>query len=157
VGCGGGQLEAGAGGAAGLYLDDLRPTGPKATTIANPGIVLAYRLGEGSSAEIWASFGTWGGDGELGWSQAVQLTKDQVDDQDFALVEGEAGGFALVVQKKEAGTASTALLEQLKTARAMRARRGWRRSSAAFGQTAISMSTATRLSTSRPRGATKRS
>jgi hypothetical protein len=99
-----------------LYLDDLRPTGPKATTVANPGIVLAYRLGEGSSAEIWASFGTWGGDGELGWSQAVQLTKDQVDDQDFALVEGEAGGFALVVQKKEAGTASTALLEQLKTA-----------------------------------------
>lgn len=99
-----------------LYLDDLRPTGPKATTVANPGIVLAYRLGEGSSAEIWASFGTWGGDGELDWSQAVQLTKDQVDDQDFALVEGEAGGFALVVQKKEAGTASTALLEQLKTA-----------------------------------------
>ena len=96
-----------------LYLDDLRPT---ATTVANPGIVLAYRLGEGSSAEIWASFGTWGGDGELDWSQAVQLTKDQVDDQDFALVEGEAGGFALVVQKKEAGTASTALLEQLKTA-----------------------------------------
>ena len=50
-----------------LYLDGLRPTGPKATTVANPGIVLAYRLGEGSSAEIWASFGTWGGDGELDW------------------------------------------------------------------------------------------
>ena len=111
-----------------LYLEDLWPTENLKTTGANPGIVLAYRLGEGSSAEIWASFGTWGDDGELGWTQAVQLTQDQVNDQDFALVQAEAGGFALVVQKKEAGSVSPALLEQLK---------------AEFGQTAISMSTST--------------
>ncbi|MFZ0408215.1 MAG: hypothetical protein WAM11_08920 [Cyanobium sp.] len=97
-----------------LYLEDLWPTENLKTTGANPGIVLAYRLGEGSSAEIWASFGTWGDDGELGWTQAVQLTQDQVNDQDFALVQAEAGGFALVVQKKEAGSVSPALLEQLK-------------------------------------------
>jgi len=88
-----------------LYLEDLWPTLVSDISGANPGIVLAYRLGEGRSAEIWASFGTWAGDGSLQWMAPQQLTKDQVDDQTFSLVEGTAGGFALVVQKKEASTA----------------------------------------------------
>jgi len=95
-----------------LYLDDLWPTLTSNTNGTNPGIVLAYRLGEGSSADIWASFGTWAGDGSLQWMAPQRLTKDQVDDQTFSLVEGTAGGFALVVQKKEAGAGNSTTLDK---------------------------------------------
>jgi hypothetical protein len=95
-----------------LNLDDLWPTLTSNTNGTNPGIVLAYRLGEGSSAEIWASFGTWADDGSLQWMAPQQLTKDQVDDQTFSLVEGVAGGFDLVVQKKEAGAGSSTTLDK---------------------------------------------
>jgi len=43
-----------------LYLDQLWPTGSGNPKDFNPGIVLAYRVGEGRSAEIFASFGQWG-------------------------------------------------------------------------------------------------
>lgn len=95
-----------------LYLEELWPTLVSDISGANPGIVLAYRLGEGSSAEIWASFGTWANDGTVQWMAPQQLTKDQVDDQTFSLVEGTAGGFALVVQKKEAGAGGTTTLDK---------------------------------------------
>ena len=95
-----------------LYLDNLWPTGGESNPGFNPGIVLAYRLGEGSSAEIWASFGTWANDGTLQWLAPQQLTKDQVDDQTFSLVEGDAGVFDLVVQKKEAGAGSSTTLDK---------------------------------------------
>jgi hypothetical protein len=95
-----------------LYLDNLWPTSGGDNPDFNPGIVLAYRLGEGSSAEVWASFGTWAGDGTLQWMAPQQLTKDQVDDQTFSLVEGVAGGFDLVVQKKEAGAGSSTTLDK---------------------------------------------
>ena len=95
-----------------LYLDNLWPTSGGDNPDFNPGIVLAYRLGEGSSAEVWASFGTWANDGSLQWMAPQQLTKDQVDDQTFSLVEGDAGGFDLVVQKKEAGAGSSTTLDK---------------------------------------------
>jgi hypothetical protein len=101
-----------------LYLDHLWPTDGGGDPGFNPGIVLAYRVGEGNSAEIYASFGTWGGDGELTWWAPVQLTDDQVDDQAFSLVAApsSSGGFSLVVQKKQAGTPVNALLDQLASA-----------------------------------------
>lgn len=102
---GGEKLEA-------LYLDNLWPTGGESDPGFNPGIVLAYRIGEGSNAEIYASFGQWGGNGEINWSAPMRLTDDQVDDQAFALVASPStsGGFSLVVQKKEAGTPVDAFL-----------------------------------------------
>lgn len=97
-----------------LYLDQLWPTNAVGNgTGTVPGIVLAYRVGEGASAEIYASFGQWGSDGLLGWSAPVQLTNDQVDDQAFSLVAGESGGFSLVVQKQQPASASTVLLDKL--------------------------------------------
>jgi hypothetical protein len=101
-----------------LVLDNLWPTesggsSGDATTGNNPGIVLAYRVGEGSSAEIVASLGQWGSDGQLGWSTPVQLTDDQVEDQAFSLMEGKGGGFSLVVQKQQAATPVNALLDKL--------------------------------------------
>jgi hypothetical protein len=89
-----------------LYLPDLWPNGesssPGEGSTSNAGLVLAYRLGEGSSAEIYASFGAWGGDGQLIWSAPVALTNDGAEDQEFALVPAENGVFRLVVQKQEA-------------------------------------------------------
>lgn len=86
-----------------LYLDNLWPTDIENESGFNPGIVLAYRVGSGNGAEIYASFGQWGGDGELSWSAPVQLTDDQVDDQAFSLVAApsSSGGFSLVVQKSK--------------------------------------------------------
>lgn len=79
-----------------LVLDNLWPaesggSSGNATTGNTAGIVLAYRVGEGSSAEIVASLGQWGSDGQLGWSAPVQLTDDQVEDQAFSMMEGKAG------------------------------------------------------------------
>ncbi len=89
-----------------LYLTDLWPNGQSSSSgegsSSNAGIVLAYRMGQGSSAEIYASFGAWGGDGQLIWSAPVALTNDGAEDQQFALVPAENGEFRLVVQKQEA-------------------------------------------------------
>ena len=99
-----------------LYLSNLWPAGISGADSAGstPGIVLAYRVGEGAGAEVYASFGQWGSDGLLGWSQPQQLTDDQVEDQAFSLVQGEQGGFSLVVQKQQAGANSTAILDKIK-------------------------------------------
>ena len=99
-----------------LYLSNLWPAGSSGADSAGstPGIVLAYRVGEGAGAEVYASFGQWGSDGLLGWSQPQQLTDDQVEDQAFSLVQGEQGGFSLVVQKQQAGANSTAILDKIK-------------------------------------------
>ena len=52
-----------------LYLSNLWPAGSSGADSAGstPGIVLAYRVGEGAGAEVYASFGQWGSDGLLGW------------------------------------------------------------------------------------------
>ena len=95
-----------------LYLPDLWPNGQSQGNTSNAGLVLAYRLGEGSNAEIYASFGAWGSDGQLGWSAPVALTSDGAEDQQFALVPAENGVFSLVVQKQEAARTLQQQLEQ---------------------------------------------
>ena len=95
-----------------LYLDDLWPINAGQSDPANPGLVLAYRLGDGSQAEIYASFAAWGSDGQLSWSALVALTNDEAEDQQFSLVPGENGLFNLVVQKQEAGVSLDEQLEQ---------------------------------------------
>jgi hypothetical protein len=95
-----------------LYLPDLWPNGQSQGNTSNAGLVLAYRLGEGSNAEIYASFGAWGRDGQLGWSAPVALTSDGAEDQQFALVPAENGVFSLVVQKQEAARTLQQQLEQ---------------------------------------------
>ncbi|MCX5945830.1 MAG: hypothetical protein NTZ53_11145 [Cyanobacteria bacterium] len=101
-----------------LYLDQLWPASSGNPKGFSPGIVLAYRIGEGSSAEIFASFGQWGSNGELGWSSPLQLTQDQLDEVAFSLVPAEeaVGGFSLVVQKRQADTPAGTLLDQLGSA-----------------------------------------
>ena len=101
-----------------LYLDQLWPPSSGSPKGSSPGIVLAYRVGEGSSAEIFASFGQWGSNGELGWSLPLQLTQDQLDEVAFSLVPAEeaVGGFSLVVQKRQADTPAGMLLDQLGSA-----------------------------------------
>ena len=103
---GGEQMQA-------LVLEDLWPTESQGISGSKPGIVLAYRVGEGANAEVVASFGQWGGDGQLRWTVPVALTDDQVEDQAFALVESASGGFSLVVQKQQAATTVEALLDKL--------------------------------------------
>ena len=101
-----------------LYLDQLWPPSSGNPEGLSPGIVLAYRIGEGRSAEIFASFGQWGSNGELGWSLPLQLTQDQLDEVAFSLVPAEeaVGGFSLVAQKRQADTPAGTLLDQLGSA-----------------------------------------
>ena len=67
----------------------------------DPGIVLLYRKGQDSQAEIHAVFGGWNDNGELQWSQEVQLTDDTVNDKEFSLVAAANGQFVLVTQKQQ--------------------------------------------------------
>ena len=53
-----------------LYLPNLWPASSSSNNNSSnppnpPGIVLAYRVGEGNNAEIYASLGQWGSDGAL--------------------------------------------------------------------------------------------
>jgi len=95
-----------------LYLPDLWPNGQSQGNSSNAGFVLAYRLGAGSSAEIYASFGAWDADGQLNWSAPAALTNDGAEDQQFALVPSEGGRFSLVVQKQEAARTIQEQLDQ---------------------------------------------
>ena len=101
-----------------LYLDQLWPASSGNPQGLSPGIVLAYRVGEGRSAEIFASFGQWDSNGVLGWSSPLQLTEDQLDEVAFSLVPAEeaVGGFSLVVQKRQADTPARTMLDQLGSA-----------------------------------------
>ena len=99
-----------------LYLDNLWATDSNGSTGSQPGIVLAYRVGEGSNAEIYASLGQWNSDGQLAWKAPVALTDDQVEDQAFSLMENASGGFSLVVQKQQAATPVESLLDKLGSA-----------------------------------------
>jgi len=67
----------------------------------DPGIVLLYRKGQDSQAEIYGVFGGWDDNGDLQWSQAVQLTDDTVNDKEFSLVAAANGQFTLVTQKQQ--------------------------------------------------------
>ncbi|MEI7666082.1 MAG: hypothetical protein WCI65_08550 [Synechococcaceae cyanobacterium ELA263] len=87
------------------YLDNLwdnKPGGSSASGQSwDPGIVLLYRKGQDSQAEIYAVFGGWNENGELQWSQEVQLTDDTVNDKEFSLVAADNGQFVLVTQKQQ--------------------------------------------------------
>ena len=82
-----------------IYIDELWPNSSGGK--GNAGIVLAYKVGQGNGAEIFASFGVWNSNGELEWSTPTALTNDQEEDQQFSLeAVGEDGGFGLVVRKQ---------------------------------------------------------
>ncbi|MFN9923979.1 MAG: hypothetical protein ACK55H_08130 [Cyanobacteriota bacterium] len=114
-----GQIVPGAQGGEGLaalYVKDFwpngQPSGAGGGAGTNPGIVLAYRVGRGSGAEIHASFGTWGSDGQLSWAAPIALTDDEAEEQQFSLGDGGGGQFNLVVQKQLARDTPEQLLEQ---------------------------------------------
>ena len=111
-----------------LYLERLIPSADSSADgggrPANPGIVLAYRLGEGSGAEVYASFGGWNSEGTLSWSTPVQLTANQLEEKEFALgqassqdkngQEGEA--FNLYVQTRQDNEPLNTTLDRLAAA-----------------------------------------
>jgi hypothetical protein len=105
---GGEQLQA-------LLVEDLFPTsGTTGDQRGNtPGIVLAYRVGKGSEAQIYGSFGQWGSDGQLQWSAPLALTASAFAKDDFSLLATGQGTFDLVVQQREPGANITTLLQDL--------------------------------------------
>ena len=112
-----GQVVPGSEGARGLQalvVDDLWPSSGSSGTVPGnaQGIVLAYRIGEGSSSQVVASFGAWGSDGSLGWTQAQPLSSQQGSDEAFALVPAADGSFKLVLQKREVSATPQELLAQ---------------------------------------------
>ena len=62
-----------------LYLDHLWPTDVENAPGFNPGIVLAYRVGEGSSSQVLATFGRWTSEGQLQWSAPAALSTPAVE------------------------------------------------------------------------------
>jgi hypothetical protein len=84
----------------------------------DPAIVLAYRVGQGSGAEIQASFGRWDAQGQLGWSAPVRLTDDQSSDRHFALSAGDNHTLNLVVEKQVGAAPASAVLDGLANAAA---------------------------------------
>jgi hypothetical protein len=108
-----------------LYLENLWPTADSSGNNPGnaPGLVLAYRVGEGSDSQVLASFAGWSSDGELKWSAPAALSAWGVEVQAFALMQGEANpatgdgqSFSLVVQAQQAGPSTTAILDQLRGA-----------------------------------------
>jgi hypothetical protein len=101
-----------------LVVDDLWPTsGVRGKQQGSgPGIVLAYRVGKGSSSEVMASLGAWGSDGSLGWSEVASLSNQQGNDEAFALVNSGNGSLEEVVQKRERESSASDLLLRLQEA-----------------------------------------
>jgi len=97
-----------------LVVDDLWPSGGATGAVPGnaQGIVLAYRIGNGATSQVVASFGAWGSDGNLTWTQALPLSSQQGDDEAFALVPSAAGTLRLVLQKREATASPQELLAQ---------------------------------------------
>ena len=103
----------GARGLQALVVDDLWPSGGATGAVPGnaAGIVLAYRIGEGASSQLVASFGI--GQRRLpSWTQAVSLSSQQGSDEAFALVPAADGTFKLVLQKREATASPQELLAQ---------------------------------------------
>lgn len=102
-----------------LVVSDLWPTsGSNGAVPGNaPGVVLAYRLGSGASAQVVASFGAWNSDGSLRWSEALALSDDQGEDQAFSLGTGDNPGTVKVVfQKRESSPSPQDLLAEFQRA-----------------------------------------
>ena len=112
-----GQVVPGAYGARDLQalaVNDLWPSSGATGAVPGnaPGIVLAYRLGNGASSQVMASFGAWGSDGNLRWSEAVPLSNTQGEDEAFALVPSAVGTLKVVLQKREPSASAQDLLTQ---------------------------------------------
>ena len=108
-----------------LYLDNLWPTSDSSGSNLGtaPAVVLAWRVGDGSSSQVLATFGRWDSDGQLQWSAPEVLSAPGVEVQQFALVPGDTNigaghgqALSLVVQAQQAGSSTTAILDQLKGA-----------------------------------------
>ena len=87
-----------------LLVDNLWPTsGRSGGQQGNntPGIVLAYRVGEGDGAAVYATLGRWGSDGQLSWSEPLKLSDSGTAIEEIALAANGAGGFQLVVKARE--------------------------------------------------------
>ncbi|MCP9787932.1 FG-GAP repeat protein [Cyanobium sp. Maggiore-St4-Cus] len=87
--------------------------GGTAATAWDPALVLAYRVGQGSGAEIQASFGRWAAQGQLTWTAPVRLTDDQSGDRRFTLSAGENQTLNLVLEKQVGATPANAVLDAL--------------------------------------------
>jgi hypothetical protein len=87
-----------------LLVDDLWPSDSNSTNppVYAPGVVLAYTLGEGESAMVYATLGQWGSDGQLSWSEPLLLAESGSVVEGIALAASGKGGFALVRQTREA-------------------------------------------------------
>ena len=102
-----------------LVVSDLWPiSGTNGPVPGNaPGVVLAYRLGSGASAQVVASFGAWNSDGSLRWTEALALSNDQGEDQAFSLGTGDNPGTVKVVfQKRESSPSPQDLLAEFQRA-----------------------------------------
>jgi len=89
--------------------------GGTTATAWDPALVLAYRVGQGSGAEIQASFGRWDAQGQLTWTAPVRLTDDQSGDRRFTLSAGENQTFNLVLEKQVGAAPANAVLDALAT------------------------------------------
>jgi hypothetical protein len=87
-----------------LLVDDLWPSDSNSTNphVYAPGVVLAYTLGEGEAAMVYATLGQWGSDGQLSWSEPLLLAENGSVVEAIALAASGKSGFALVRQTREA-------------------------------------------------------
>ena len=102
-----------------LVVDDLWPSSrtPGADPGNAPGVVLAYRIGEGSSSQVVASFGAWNSDGGLSWAEPVVVSSGQGENEAFGLARGQTPGTVqLVLQKREPSSSPQELLAQFRSA-----------------------------------------
>ena len=86
-----------------LLVDDLWPTSGKVGNKAGntPGIVLAYRMGTGEAAQVYATLGRWGSDGQLSWNEPLLLSDSGTVTEAIRLRASGDGGFELVSQRRE--------------------------------------------------------
>ena len=82
-------------------------------TTWDPGLVLAYRVGQGAEAGISASFGRWNEAGQLVWTAPVRLSQEQSGAGEFSLVAGDNSSFNLVVQQTAGAAPVSTVLDTL--------------------------------------------
>ncbi|MCX5947737.1 MAG: hypothetical protein NTY67_06015, partial [Cyanobacteria bacterium] len=86
-----------------LLVDNLWPTSGTSGNQADntPGIVLAYRIGTGEAAKVYATIGRWGSDGELSWNQPLLLSDSGTVTEAIGLRSSGDGSFELISQRRE--------------------------------------------------------
>ncbi len=86
-----------------LLVEDLWPTSGKDGNQAGntPGIVLAYRIGSGEAAQVYATLGQWGSDGELSWNEPLLLSDSGTVTEAIGLRSSGDGSFELISQRRE--------------------------------------------------------